>query len=49
MECNEFKSAFFRVLSEGEFVIAKSSSFRCVAHNIERNSPTFSFLAESAL
>jgi hypothetical protein len=45
----KFESAFFRVFGGREFVIAKSSSFRLVAHYIERNSPSSIFLAESAL
>jgi hypothetical protein len=45
----ELKRAFLRVFSEGEFFIAKSSCFRCVAKYIERNIPRSSFLAESSL
>jgi hypothetical protein len=50
VESHEFESAIVIVLlSEREFVIAKRSSFRCVAHYIEINLPTSIFLAEGAL
>jgi hypothetical protein len=48
VESFEFESAFVRVLIEWKFVIAKSLSFRFIAHNIERNIPTSAATAESS-
>jgi hypothetical protein len=49
VESFEFESALLRVLLERKFVIAKSLSFRSVAHNIERYSPTSVPLTKSFL